>query len=92
MESAPLSPELKSALARFGFRELRKGQREVVDALLSGASALAVFPTGGGKSLCYQLPALLLDGLTVVVSPLIALMKDQIDFPSVSTTNASSKR
>ena len=80
MESAPLSLELKSALARFGFRELRKGQREVVDALLSGASALAVFPTGGGKSLCYQLPALLLDGLTVVVSPLIALMKDQIDF------------
>ena len=80
MESAPLSPELTAALARFGFRGLRQGQRAVIDALLSGASALAVFPTGGGKSLCYQLPALLLDGLTVVVSPLIALMKDQIDF------------
>lgn len=67
-------------LERFGFRELREGQRQVIDALLSGANALAVFPTGGGKSLCYQLPALLLEGLTVVVSPLIALMKDQIDF------------
>ncbi|MDX6378881.1 MAG: ATP-dependent helicase RecQ, partial [Gaiellaceae bacterium] len=51
----------------------------MIDALLAGRSALAVFPTGGGKSLCYQLPSLLLDGLTVVVSPLIALMKDQID-------------
>ena len=73
-------PDIDRALERFGFRGLRAGQREVIDALLSGASALAVFPTGGGKSLCYQLPALLLDGLTVVVSPLIALMKDQIDF------------
>ena len=53
---------------------------EVIEALLAGRSALAVFPTGGGKSLCYQLPALLLDGVTLVVSPLIALMKDQIDF------------
>ncbi len=52
----------------------------MVEALLAGRSALAVFPTGAGKSLCYQLPALLLDGMTIVVSPLIALMKDQIDF------------
>ena len=65
--------------SRFGFPDFRPGQEEVVDALLAGRSALAVFPTGGGKSLCYQLPALLLDGLTLVVSPLIALMKDQID-------------
>jgi ATP-dependent DNA helicase RecQ len=64
----------------FGFDAFREGQRAVVDALLSGKSALAIFPTGGGKSLCYQLPALLLDGVTLVVSPLIALMKDQIDF------------
>src|SRR6476661_8083721 len=64
----------------FGLAGYRPGQREVVSALLAGRSALAVFPTGGGKSLCYQLPALLLDGLTVVVSPLIALMKDQVDF------------
>ncbi|MEM0895959.1 MAG: ATP-dependent DNA helicase RecQ [Verrucomicrobiota bacterium] len=64
---------------RFGLERFRSGQREVIDALLAGRSALAVFPTGGGKSLCYQLPALLLDGLTLVVSPLIALMKDQVD-------------
>ena len=75
-----MTTTIDGALERFGFRELRPGQRAVVDALVSGASALAVFPTGGGKSLCYQLPALLLEGLTVVVSPLIALMKDQIDF------------
>src|SRR5438445_13883959 len=66
--------------ARFGFTEFRPGQDQVVETLLAGRSALAVFPTGGGKSLCYQLPGLLLDGVTVVVSPLIALMKDQIDF------------
>jgi ATP-dependent DNA helicase RecQ len=65
---------------RFGFTTFRPGQQHVVESLLAGRSALAVFPTGGGKSLCYQLPALLLDGVTVVVSPLIALMKDQIDF------------
>ena len=65
---------------RFGFASFRPGQQQVVDSLLAGRSALAVFPTGAGKSLCYQLPALMLDGVTVVVSPLIALMKDQIDF------------
>src|SRR5438094_2039682 len=64
---------------RFGLEAFRPGQQQIVDALLAGRSALAVFPTGSGKSLCYQLPALLLDGVTVVVSPLIALMKDQID-------------
>ena len=52
----------------------------MIEHLLAGRSALAVFPTGSGKSLCYQLPALLLEGLTIVVSPLIALMKDQVDF------------
>lgn len=63
----------------FGHDAFRGGQEPVVRSLLEGRSALAVFPTGGGKSLCYQLPALLLDGLTLVVSPLIALMKDQVD-------------
>src|SRR2546429_6158688 len=65
--------------ARFGYTEFRPGQQQVVESLLAGRSALAVFPTGAGKSLCYQLPALMLDGVTVIVSPLIALMKDQID-------------
>ncbi|MDZ7615469.1 MAG: ATP-dependent DNA helicase RecQ [Patescibacteria group bacterium] len=64
---------------RFGFDGFKPGQREVIEHLLAGRSAAAVFPTGGGKSLCYQLPAVLLPGLTLVVSPLIALMKDQID-------------
>jgi ATP-dependent DNA helicase RecQ len=64
----------------FGFGSFREGQEPVVTKLLDGNSVLAVFPTGAGKSLCYQLPALMLDGVTLVVSPLIALMKDQIDF------------
>jgi ATP-dependent DNA helicase RecQ len=63
----------------FGLERFRPGQEEVVRHLLAGRSAAAVFPTGGGKSLCYQLPALLFPGVTVVVSPLIALMKEQID-------------
>jgi ATP-dependent DNA helicase RecQ len=67
-------------LQYFGFSEFRPGQLEVIQALETHQAALAVFPTGGGKSLCYQLPALAYDGVTVVVSPLIALMKDQIDF------------
>ena len=63
----------------FGFDQFLPGQSEVISHLLQGQSAAAVFPTGGGKSLCYQLPALRLPGMTLVVSPLIALMKDQID-------------
>lgn len=64
----------------FGLESFRPGQEQVINSILNGNSALAVFPTGSGKSLCYQLPALMLNGLTVVVSPLIALMKDQVDF------------
>jgi ATP-dependent DNA helicase RecQ len=67
---------------QFGFHALRPGQEETIRRLIEGHSTLAIFPTGSGKSLCYQLPALLWDGLTVVVSPLIALMKDQLDFLS----------
>src|SRR5947209_9586605 len=64
----------------FGFPAFREGQEPAVAKLLDGKSVLAIFPTGAGKSLCYQLPALMLEGVTLVVSPLIALMKDQIDF------------
>ena len=63
----------------FGFEQFLPGQAEVIKHLLAGRSSLAIFPTGGGKSLCYQLPALTFDGITIVISPLIALMKDQID-------------
>lgn len=62
----------------FGFDGFRPGQGEIVDAVVAGRNVLAIMPTGGGKSLCYQLPALLGDGLTVVISPLIALMRDQV--------------
>ncbi len=74
--SLDLGATLQSQFGHAGFRE---GQEQVVRSLLGGDSALAVFPTGGGKSLCYQLPGILLEGLTLVVSPLIALMKDQVD-------------
>ncbi len=80
MTTTRQEPALSVLQGTFGFEDFRPGQEQVIDALLAGRSALAVFPTGAGKSLCYQLPALLLDGVTVVVSPLIALMKDQIDF------------
>ena len=65
---------------RFGFKNFLKGQQAVIETLLRPSSAVAIFPTGAGKSLCYQLPALHLPGLTLVVSPLLSLMKDQIDF------------
>lgn len=78
--NATATNDLRELLqTHFGWSEFKTGQSEVIGRLIEGKSTLAVFPTGGGKSLCYQLPALTFDGLTVVVSPLIALMKDQID-------------
>jgi len=80
-KSTTVPPQAQQLLQEvFGFPEFREGQVAVISRLLEGRSTLAVFPTGAGKSLCYQLPALAFDGLTVVISPLIALMKDQIDF------------
>src|SRR5918997_3581264 len=71
---------LQNMLRRtFGMRRLRPGQREVIESVLARRDTLAIVPSGAGKSLCYQLPALQMRGTTVVVSPLIALMKDQSD-------------
>src|SRR3954451_15244165 len=63
----------------FGLSELRPGQQEVIDAVLARRHTLAIMPTGAGKSLCYQVPAMLMAGMTVVISPLIALMRDQFE-------------
>ena len=71
--------QLKEVLARFGHEDFREGQREPIEAVLRGEDAVVVMPTGAGKSLCYQVTALMLPGTTLVVSPLIALMKDQVD-------------
>lgn len=84
LRSSPSTPrcsqDLSAALKRhFGYDSFRPGQEEVIRAIVGGSHSLAVMPTGRGKSLCFQLPALLRDGLAIVVSPLIALMKDQVD-------------
>lgn len=74
------NPEDKFAVLKsvYGYDNFREGQEDVVDSVLSGRDTLAILPTGAGKSLCYQLPALMLDGISLVISPLISLMKDQV--------------
>jgi ATP-dependent DNA helicase RecQ len=74
-----LTDAVTSLRKYFGFDDFREGQRDVIASILEGKDAVVVMPTGSGKSLCYQLPAMVLDGVTLVVSPLIALMKDQVD-------------
>ena len=79
-ESLPYFSEMQAGLKKhFSLDAFRTGQAEVISNVIAGRNAVVVMPTGAGKSLCYQLPAMLLDGVTVVVSPLIALMQDQVD-------------
>src|ERR1700757_797135 len=75
---ADLAAAERALRTTFGFEAFKPGQAEIVAAILDGRDVLAVMPTGSGKSLCYQLPALMCGGLTVVVSPLIALMRNQV--------------
>jgi ATP-dependent DNA helicase RecQ len=70
---------LREARERFGIETLREGQRELIEAVLSGRDAIGILPTGAGKSLCFQLPAPFIPGSTVIVSPLLSLMQDQAD-------------
>jgi ATP-dependent DNA helicase RecQ len=77
--TGPAQYDPAAALARFGLSSFRPGQLEVISAVLAGDDCLCIMPTGGGKSLCYQLPSVVRPGVTLVISPLIALMKDQVD-------------
>jgi ATP-dependent DNA helicase RecQ len=79
MTGSATALDLTAALGKFGLSSFRRGQKEVIEHIIAGQDCLCVMPTGGGKSLCYQLPSLVRPGLTIVVSPLIALMKDQVD-------------
>ncbi|WP_036706846.1 DEAD/DEAH box helicase, partial [Paenibacillus graminis] len=77
---APTMEQAQAELQKYyGYPDFREGQKKIVMNLLEGRDTLGIMPTGGGKSICYQVPALLLPGLTLVISPLISLMKDQVD-------------
>ena len=84
-----MASALEALQQRFGFDRFRHQQQKIIDHVVDGHDALVLMPTGGGKSLCYQIPAIVRPGVGIVISPLIALMQDQVDALALNGTRAA---